>query len=81
MQIACLTLVLPPTHPAIAQHPLFPVLPKNRYTREYMTSVEALGGIKRWIGEPRKFKVRTLPALVLTYLGGCAEHDPHQVHR
>lgn len=56
--IAHLTLILPPTHPAIAQHPLFRVLPNNKYTKEYIASVEALGGVREWTGEPKKLKVR-----------------------
>jgi len=31
--LAHLTLILPPTHPAIAEHPLFRTLPKIRYLR------------------------------------------------
>ncbi|WRT67210.1 uncharacterized protein IL334_004176 [Kwoniella shivajii] len=54
--LAQLTLVLPPSHPSIAEHSLFPTLPKNRYKKEYVASVESLGGIKRWVGEPKKLK-------------------------
>ncbi|WVQ78318.1 hypothetical protein IAT38_000403 [Cryptococcus sp. DSM 104549] len=54
--VAHLTLILPPTHPTIAEHPLFRTLPKNRYKREYVAAVEALGGIKQWTGEPKKLK-------------------------
>jgi hypothetical protein len=53
-------LILPPTHPAIAQHPLFRALPRNKYTKEYLASVEALGGVRQWTGEPKKLKVSPL---------------------
>ncbi|WVF72214.1 hypothetical protein IAT40_007026 [Kwoniella sp. CBS 6097] len=54
--LAHLTLALPPSHPVIADHPLFRTLPKNQYKKEYVSAVEALGGIKRWTGEPKKLK-------------------------
>nr|XP_031862754.1 uncharacterized protein CI109_001766 [Kwoniella shandongensis]KAA5529826.1 hypothetical protein CI109_001766 [Kwoniella shandongensis] len=54
--VAHLTLVLAPTHPTMAEHPLFRALPKNRYKREYVSAVEALGGVKKWTGEPKKLK-------------------------
>ncbi|WVQ98790.1 hypothetical protein IAU59_005921 [Kwoniella sp. CBS 9459] len=54
--LAHMTLALPPSHPVIADHPLFRTLPKNRYKKEYVSAVEALGGIKRWTGEPKKLK-------------------------
>jgi hypothetical protein len=55
--IAHLSLILPPTHSDIAGHPLAHVLPKNRYSAEYVTAVEALGGAKTWTGHYRKLKV------------------------
>jgi hypothetical protein len=62
LHTAHLTLILPPTHPSISQHSLFHTLPKNRYLNEYVTAVEALGGIKRWSGEPRRLKVSSTSA-------------------
>ncbi|WWC69388.1 uncharacterized protein I206_103327 [Kwoniella pini CBS 10737] len=56
MWIAELTLILPPTHPTIAEHPLFSALPKNRWKQEYVSAVEALGGVKRWRGQGRELK-------------------------
>lgn len=55
--IAHMTLILPPTHPSVVNHPLFHVLPLNRYSAEYIKAIEALGGMKTWTGEPRKLKV------------------------
>lgn len=55
--IAHLTLILPPTHPAVAQHPLFYVVPKDRYAPEYVQAIEVLGGLKTWTGDVRKVKV------------------------
>ncbi|WWC61064.1 uncharacterized protein I303_103642 [Kwoniella dejecticola CBS 10117] len=51
-----LTLVLPPTHPIINEHPMFHTLPKNKWKVEYASAVEALGGIQRWSGEARRLK-------------------------
>ncbi|WWD01317.1 hypothetical protein V866_008260 [Kwoniella sp. B9012] len=53
---AQLTLVLPSTHPTITGHPLFRSLPKNQWKKEYVAAVEAIGGVKKWAGEPRKLK-------------------------
>ena len=55
--IAHLTLILPPTHPAVAEHPLFYVVPKDRYSPEYVLSMETIGGLKTWTGQLRKVKV------------------------
>ncbi|WVQ70006.1 uncharacterized protein L199_008230 [Kwoniella botswanensis] len=54
--MAQLTLVLPSTHPTITGHPLFRSLPKNQWKKEYVAAVEAIGGVKKWVGEPRKLK-------------------------
>ncbi|KAK8869758.1 hypothetical protein IAR55_000326 [Kwoniella newhampshirensis] len=54
--LAHLTLILPPTHPTISEHPLFRTLPKNRYKREYVSALEAIGGVKKWTGSRKKLK-------------------------
>ncbi|WWC89969.1 uncharacterized protein L201_004898 [Kwoniella dendrophila CBS 6074] len=54
--LAQLTIALPLTHPTITHHPLFYTLPENQYRKNYVAAVEALGGTKRWVGEPRKLK-------------------------
>ncbi|OCF55712.1 hypothetical protein L486_06463 [Kwoniella mangroviensis CBS 10435] len=54
--MAQLTLVLPSTHPIITGHPLFRSLPKNQWKKEYVAAVEAIGGVRKWVGEPRKLK-------------------------
>jgi hypothetical protein len=54
---AHLTLILPPTHPSLTNHPLYYVLPKNRYSSHYIKAIEALGGVRTWSGQPRKLKV------------------------
>ncbi|WVW83013.1 hypothetical protein I302_105029 [Kwoniella bestiolae CBS 10118] len=54
--LAELTLVLPSTHPTITEHPLYRTLPKNQWKKEYVAAVEAIGGVKKWVGEPRRLK-------------------------
>lgn len=84
MTIAHLTLILPPTHPAVTGHHLYKLLPKNRYSREYIASAEALGALKRWTGEPRKLKVsqggEVVSATDTFSQGRCPKHDSCHVH-
>ncbi|ORY27170.1 hypothetical protein BCR39DRAFT_538709 [Naematelia encephala] len=54
--IAHLTIALPPTHPSVADHPLFPILPKNPFVKEYVTAISTIGGTRRWSGESRGTK-------------------------
>ncbi|OCF36648.1 hypothetical protein I316_01901 [Kwoniella heveanensis BCC8398] len=54
--LAHMTLALPLSHPVIVDHPLFRSLPKNQYKKEYVSAIEALGGIRRYTGDPKKLK-------------------------
>jgi hypothetical protein len=55
--VARVTILLPPTHPAIASHPAAKALPKDRYSPEYAAALAVLGGGRSWVGPPRKLKV------------------------
>jgi hypothetical protein len=55
--IAHMTLALPPTHPSLTRHPLFMTIPKNTRSKEYINVVDLLGGVKRWSGSPKQFRV------------------------
>jgi hypothetical protein len=52
-----MTLALPPSHPALKDHPLAMTLPKNRLAKEYIAVADLLGGVKRYSGDPRLRKV------------------------
>ncbi|BEI83662.1 hypothetical protein CcaverHIS002_0402660 [Cutaneotrichosporon cavernicola] len=54
--VAHVTILLPPTHPAIVEHPAASALPEDRYSREYAESVKVLGGVRSWVGQGRKRK-------------------------
>jgi hypothetical protein len=55
--VAHMTLVLPPTHPSLTKHPLFMTIPKNTCSKEYINVVDLIGGVKRWSGSSKQFKV------------------------
>lgn len=55
--VARVTIILPPSHPAIARHPVAKALPKDKYAREYAEALSVLGGFKTFVGPPRKLKV------------------------
>ena len=52
-----MTIFLPPSHASMFGHRLFSVLPKNRYSKEYITCAEVMGGSKTWTGVPKRLKV------------------------
>lgn len=58
-----MTLALPPIHPSIISHPLAMTIPKKTTSKEYISVLKLLGGVKKYTGETRKFKV-SCPALV-----------------
>jgi hypothetical protein len=66
--IAHLTLILPPSHPALITHPLHHTLPTNKYDKAYLPVVEVLGGVKKWTGIPKRLKVSTPPSTHLDQL-------------
>lgn len=78
--LAHLTLILSPSHPAVSSHPLSKFLPKNRYEKEYLVVMEALGGIKTWTGSPRRLKVGFTVRFLLNYSGRRSEHDLDHLH-
>lgn len=77
--LAHLTLILPPSHPSIANHALFHALPKNRYSREYIEAMVALGGVKRWTGDLNLLKVGVFLDILLT-TGRCAKYRFGQMY-
>ena len=67
--IARLTLIIPPQHPSLKDHPLRIAIPETPYSKEYIAVVDTLGGMKSWAGEPRITKAS----------GSIDEFPNHQV--
>lgn len=78
--VARMTIILPPSHPAIANHPVVKALPKNRYAREYAEAMSVLGGVRTWAGPARKLKVSSEVKLKLM-AGLRTKHYYHHVHQ
>lgn len=53
---ATMTLIFPPSHPALTTHPLASLVPATPYSREYVKVADLLGGTRSWVGQVRKFK-------------------------